>query len=144
MRDIPETKLVGRPDAVVLATLLQATRGFLLIAFNWVLFIEFDRVRNIPGVDVMAILTPSIFFLIGFLDFLMLRRVWRRDLNGWRYGIAMSMLIILLTPSTFLILIFVTSYLNGLYLVIVIFAAVEVIALLTLDARRYHRVKSFL
>lgn len=147
LRDISETKLrtrTTRPDGVVLATLFQATRGILLFAFNLGLFIQFERMQNIPGVDVMAVLPPSIFFLIGFLDLLMLRRVWGGDLNGWRYGIVMSTLITFLTPSTFLVLIFVTSYLAGLYLVIVLFAAAEVIALLNLDARRFYGAKSFL
>lgn len=56
----------------------------------------------------------------------------------------MSTLITFLTPSTFLVLIFVTSYLAGLYLVIVLFAAAEVIALLNLNTRRFYGAKSFL
>ena len=144
LRDISETKLVARPNAVVLATLLQATRGLLLFAFNWALFVSYGMMRNLPGVDVMAILPPSIFFIIGFLDFLMLKRLWKRDLNGWRYGIAMSTLITLMTPGSVVYLIFVTSYITGLFLVIVFFSAAEVIALLNLDAFRFYRAKSFL
>ena len=85
MRDISETKLSTRPtrsDGVVLGTLFQATRGFLLIVFNWYIFVAFDRIRSIPRLDVMAILPPSIYYLIGFIDILMVKRVWRRSLNG--------------------------------------------------------------
>ncbi len=133
-----------RSDSVILGALLQVNRGILLIIFNLTLFIEFGRSRSIPGLDVMAILPPSIYFLIGFIDILMVKRLWKGDLNGWRYGIAMSTFIALLTPFSFSILIFVTSYLMGLFLVIDLFAAAETIALLTLSARRFFRALSFL
>ena len=144
MRDISETKFETytiRPDVVTLATMLQATRGFLLIVFNWTLFIEFEKSRSIPGVDVMAVLPPSIFFLIGFMDILMAKRLWSKGSNGWEYGIAMSAVIcpifctmgaaILLTSFS------LTHYSTILIIVIALFAIVEIIALVTPDARNY-------
>ncbi len=116
----------------------------LLIVFNWIIFVKFASRLGVPGLDLMAISPPSIYFIIGALDILTVNWVWKRSLNGWRYGIAMSTIITLLTPLTFSILIYVTSYLMGLYLVIDLFAAAEAIALLTLDARRFYGAKSFL
>ena len=127
-----------RPDGVVLGTLLQAIRGILLFAFNWTLFFQFDQIRSIPGLDVMAIiLPPTIFYFIGFMDIFMAKRVWRRNLNGWRYGITLSMLILLLFPfSSF---IFLTLHLAFLYIIIDLFAIAEIIALVTPGARRFYR-----
>jgi hypothetical protein len=142
LKAISETKprtRTPRSDGVVLGTLLQATRGFLLIVFNWYIFVEFDRIRSIPGLDVMAILPPSIYFLIGVIDIFMVKRVWRRGLIGWRYGIAISMLILLLTPMTFSFLIYIESFSAGLYTIIDFFAVAEIIALVTPGARRYYR-----
>ncbi len=67
----------------------------------------------------------------------MAKRVWRRNLNGWRYGIALSMLILLLFPfSSF---IFLTLHIAFLYIIIDLFAIAEIIALVTPDARRFYR-----
>jgi hypothetical protein len=140
LREISEIKhhaRTSRSDGVVLATLLQATRGFLLIVFNWYIFVEFDRIRSIPGLDVMAILPPSIYYLIGFMDILMVKWLWGRKLNGWRYGIATSMLVLLLTPVTFSFLIYVESFTLGLYIIIDLFTVGEIVALVTPSARRY-------
>lgn len=133
-----------RSNGVILGTLLQATRGMLLIVFNWMILVHFTSRSWGPEIDFMAIAPPSIYFIIGVLDILTANWVWKRSLNGWRYGIAMSTIITLLTPFTLLILIYVTSYLMGLYLFIDLFAAAEAIALLTLDARRFNGAKSFL
>lgn len=147
MREFSEKEFKTRPprsNGVILGTLLQTTRGMLLIVFNWIIFVKFASRLGVPGLDLMAISPPSIYFIIGALDILTVNWVWKRSLNGWRYGIAMSTIITLLTPLTFSILIYVTSYLMGLYLVIDLFAAAEAIALLTLDARRFYGAKSFL
>jgi hypothetical protein len=119
--------------------LLQATRGVLLIVFNWYIFVEFDRIRSIPGLDVMAILPPSTYFLMGLMDIFMVKWVWSRGLNGWRYGIAMSMLILLLTPVTFSFLIYVESFTAGLYIIIDLFALAEIIALVAPSTRRFYQ-----
>ena len=140
LREISEIKLrtcTTRPDGVVLGTLLQAIRGILLFAFNWTLFIQFDRIRSVPGLDVMIILPPSSFYLIGFLDILMVKRVWRRDLNGWRYGIAMSMLILLLIPFAYLL--YLAFHILLLYIIIILFTIAEIIALVTPSARWFYR-----
>ena len=92
---------------------------------------------SIPGMDVMAILPPSIFFIIGLMDIFMVKRVWRMDLNGWRYGIIMSMLILLLTP--FAALVYLALHILLLYIIIVLFTVAEIIALVTPDARGYYR-----
>ncbi len=142
LREISEIKhhaRTSRSDGVVLGTLFQATRGFLLIVFNWYIIVEFDRIRSIPGLDVMAILPPSIYYLIGFMDIFMVRWMWRMNLNGWRYGIATSMLVLLLTPVTFSFLIYVESFTLGLYIIIDLFAAAEITMLITPDAYRYYR-----
>jgi len=147
LREFSEKEFKTRPprsNGVILGTLLQTTRGMLLIVFNWIIFVKFASRLGVPGLDLMAISPPSIYFIIGALDILTVNWVWKRSLNGWRYGIAMSTIITLLTPLTFSILIYVTSYLMGLYLVIDLFAAAEAIALLTLDARRFYGAKSFL
>ena len=141
MRDISETKLrtrTTRSDGVVISTLLQSTRGTLLLAFNWTLFIQFDRIRSGSGFGVIAfILPPSIYFLIGFLDIFMVKRVWRGDLNGWRYGIVASMLILLITPSVALV--YLAIHILLLYIIIVLFTVAEIIALVTPGARRFYR-----
>lgn len=69
----------------------------------------------------------------------MAKRVWRRNLNGWRYGIAVSMLILLLTLSLFPILNFLAPN-NARFLIIIIdlFAAAEILALVTPGARRFY------
>jgi hypothetical protein len=79
----------------------------------------------------------TIFFLVGFIDIFMVRRMWRRDLNGWRYGIAMSILILLLTIGPFLFL-FVPSPRGFLITIIDLFALAETIALVTPGARRFY------
>ena len=94
--------------------------------------------------DVMAILPPSIFFLLGFMDLFMVKRVWRGDLNGWRYGITMSILILLLITITSGYLILSPLSTSFLFAIIVLFAAVEVIALSTLNARRFYGPKAIL
>lgn len=140
MREISETKIrtrTPRSDGVVLGTLFQAIRGVLLIVFNWILFIQYGQIMSIPGMDVMAILPPSIFFIIGLMDIFMVKRVWRMDLNGWRYGIIMSMLILLLTP--FAALVYLALHILLLYIIIVLFTVAEIIALVTPDARGYYR-----
>lgn len=140
LRDISETILGNRrtrSDGVVLGTLLQAIRGILLIIFDWTLFIRYGQIRGVPGFDSLIMLPPPIFFLIGFIDILMVKWVWRGDLNGWRYGIAMSLLILLLLPlSSFIFLAFHIAFL---YIIIDLFALAEIIALVTPGARRYYR-----
>ncbi len=139
LTDISEIKLrtrTTRPDGVVLVTLLQAIRGILLLAFNWTFFIQFDRIR-LPGFDFMAIiLPPSIFYLIGFLDILLVKRVWRGDLKGWRYGIVVSMLILLLTP--FVALVYLALHILLLYIIIVLFTVAEIVVLVTPSTRRFY------
>ncbi len=139
MRDISEIKLRTRttkPDGVVLGTLLQAIRGTLLLAFNWTLFIQLNRIRGVPGFIVVVILPSSLFYLIGFLDILMAKRVWRRDLNGWRYGIFVSVLILLLTP--FAALVFLALHILLLYIVMVFFTVAEIVVLVTLGTRQFY------
>ena len=148
LRDISETILGTRttkPDGVVLATLLQATRGLLLIVFNMTIFIQFGRMRSIPGVDVMAVLPTPIFFLIGFIDILMSKRLWSKGSKDWEYGIAMSAVIccifspvslaILLTPFSMIYWTLDSAVLVG---VIALFAIAELVALVTPDTRNYY------
>ncbi|MGD9394878.1 MAG: hypothetical protein PVJ05_00435 [Candidatus Thorarchaeota archaeon] len=92
----------------------------------------------------MAVLPPSIFFLLGFMDLFMVKRVWRGDLNGWRYGITMSILILLLTTITSLYLILSPLYTTFLFATIVFFSLAEAIALSTQDARRFYGPKAIL
>jgi hypothetical protein len=108
------------------------------------LFIQFNRMRSIPGVDVMAVVPPSIFFLLGFMDLFMVNRVWRGDLNGWRYGITMSILILLLTPISSLFLILSPLYTAFLFAITLLFSAAEAIALSTQDARCFYGKKAIL
>ncbi|MFW9908125.1 MAG: hypothetical protein ACFFEF_06080 [Candidatus Thorarchaeota archaeon] len=137
-----------RPDGVVLSTLLQGNRGMLLIAFNWTFFIETGIIRSTPSIDIMpyidimAVIPTSVFFFMGIIDLFMTRQVWRRNLNGWRYGLIMS-IINLLLPFYILIVIGVFSVLiNGigtLLIAIGIFSVAEIIALLTQSSRRFYR-----
>jgi hypothetical protein len=70
----------------------------------------------------------------------MVKRMWRRDLNGWRYGIAMSILILLLTIGPFPILFLFVFYPRGFLIIIIdLFAVAEIIALVTPGARRFYR-----
>ncbi|MHA2191607.1 MAG: hypothetical protein ACXACG_16855 [Candidatus Thorarchaeota archaeon] len=126
-----------RSDGVVLGTLLQANRGMLLLVFNWTFLIQFGRIRSIPDLTMLIILPPTIFFLIGFIDIFMVKRMWRRDLNGWRYGIAMSILILLLTIGPFPFL-FVPYPRGFLIIIIDLFAVAETIVLVTPGARRFY------
>jgi hypothetical protein len=130
----------SRSDGVVLGTLLQANRGMLLFVFNWTLFIHFGRIRSVPDLTILIMLPPTIFFLVGFIDIFMVKRMWRRDLNGWRYGIAMSILILLLTIGPFPILFLFVFYPRGFLIIIIdLFAVAEIIALVTPGARRFYR-----
>ncbi|MHA2057505.1 MAG: hypothetical protein ACW979_07770 [Candidatus Thorarchaeota archaeon] len=100
------------------------------------LFIQFGQSMIIPGVDFYTIIPTSIFFLIGFLDIFMVKRVWLRGSNGWEYGIAMSVVIPLLTPVSILIL---SAHPSAfLYIVIDIIAIAEILALVTPGARRFY------
>jgi uncharacterized membrane protein len=84
----------------------------------------------------MAVLPPSIYFLIGFMDLFMVERVWKKNLNGWRYGVITSILVLLLFPYTFLF--FMALHISILIIIIDLFSLAELIALVTPDARRYH------
>ena len=135
-----------RSDGVVLATLLQATRGLLLIVFNMIFFIQFDRMRSIPGVDVMAVRPAPIYLLIGFMDILMSKRLWSKGSHGWEYGIAMSAVICCIFSSVSLAILLApyspdyrtldSAILVG---VIALFAIAELVALVTPDTRNYYR-----
>jgi len=133
----------ARSDGVILGVLLQAIRGMLLIIFNWMIFVYFTNRPYVPGLDVMAIAPPSIFFVIGTLDILTVKWVWGRSLNGWRYGIAASMVILLLAPTTILMLIFYPPYSAILFSLIELFAIAEILALLTTNARKFYGVLVF-
>lgn len=85
----------------------------------------------------MAILPPSIFFLIGFMDIFMAKWVWRNNLNGWRYGIAMSMIIPLVTLVRSVSLRILTPHYAGILIILSnLFAVAEIIALVTPSARQ--------
>ncbi|MGY5865547.1 MAG: hypothetical protein RTV41_13170 [Candidatus Thorarchaeota archaeon] len=127
-----------RSDGVVLGTLLQAIRGILLFVFNWTLFIRFGQTYYIPGgVDIMAALPPTIYFLIGFMDILTVRRVWRGDHNGWRYGIAMSILILWLIPATPIF--YLPLHILFLQVVIDLLAVAQIIVLVIPNTRRFYQ-----
>lgn len=129
-----------RSNGVILGALLQATRGMLLIVFNWMILVHFASRSWGPELDIMAIAPPSIYFIIGVLDILTARWVWKRNANGWRYGIASSMVILLLAPATMLMLIFATPYFVILFFLIDLFAIAEILSLLTTNARKFYGV----
>lgn len=146
LRDFSEKEFRTRPprsNGVILGTLLQATRGMLLIVFNWMLFIQFANRPSPPGIDLIQILPPSIYFIIGALDILTTRWMWKRNSNGWRYGIASSTVILLLAPTTILMLIFSSPYFVILFFLIDLFAITEILVLLTTNARKFYGVLVF-
>jgi hypothetical protein len=132
-----------RPDSVLLGTLLQATRGMLLIVFNWVIVFHFDHRPYVPGLDVMAIGPPLIFYLMGFMDIIMLPWMKKKRQIGLFYGISMSIVVLLATPNTFLVLAFwpYAGHVNSnlLFALIDAFAGAEIISLVVPSARQYYR-----
>ncbi|NHI89269.1 MAG: hypothetical protein EAX87_07070 [Candidatus Thorarchaeota archaeon] len=131
-----------RPDSVLLGTLLQATRGMMLIVFNWVIIFHFDHRPHLP-IDVMIIAFPPVFYLMGFMDIIMLGWMKKERKILWFYGISMSIVILLVAPVMFQSLAFwpyaghVSSKL--LFAIIDVFAGAEIISLAIPSARRYYR-----
>ena len=134
--ETPSRNPTVRPDEVVLCTLLQGTRGLLLIIFNWILFIRFGP-SSIPSLDIMAALPPSIYLFMGFIDILMVNRLWQGYLTGWRYGIIMSLLVLLFTPV--MTLLHSALHIAFLYIIIDLFAVGEIIALVSPSARQFSQ-----
>jgi len=81
----------------------------------------------------MAILPPSIFFVIGTMDLLMTKQVWRVTPIGWKYGIGASILVLVLTSVSPLLLL--KSHVALLYIIIDFFSLAELVVLLTPDSR---------
>jgi hypothetical protein len=131
----------SRTDGVILAVMLQFTRGLLFIVFNWVLFIESSSIRNGPPIDFIAIVPVFNFFLLGFADIFMARKLWKRSITAWRYGVAASLFSILIAFLAFPS-VFGRGYVAaGILLEIAgIFSVGELLALATSGARRFHRV----
>ncbi|NHI89272.1 MAG: hypothetical protein EAX87_07085 [Candidatus Thorarchaeota archaeon] len=146
MRDISETKSKvprRKPDSVVVSTLLQADRGILLIILDLVLYFRYGSIRIIPvgiipGTNIIFLPPPLIYFLIGVIDLFMMNLVWEKNLNGWRYGIISSIVILFVVPFFFSI--FVSIHISFLYVIIDLFAVVELAALITKDAREFYGV----
>ena len=146
LRDISETtsKVPRRkPDSVVASTLLQANRGILLIVLDLVLSFRYGSIRIIPvgiipGLDIIFLPPPLIYFLIGVIDLFMMNLIWEKNLNGWRYGIIMSIVILFIVP--FFLTFFISIYISFLYVIIDLFAVVELAALITKDAREFYGV----
>jgi hypothetical protein len=145
LRDISETQIhtpITRPDGVVASTLLQANRGILLIVLDLVLTLRYGAIRIIPvgiipGLDIIFWPPSLVYSLIGIIDLFMVGRIWKKNLNGWWYGVIMSIVILLLVP--FLVSVFLAIYILFLYLIIDLFALVELVALITKDAREFYR-----
>lgn len=131
-----------RPDSVLLSTLLQATRGMLLIVFNWVIIFHFDHRPYLP-IDEMVAVLPSIYYVMGIIDILMLWWMKKKRQIAWFYGISMSIVVLLVTPITFLALA-VWPYAGHvsskiLFALIDVFAGAEIISLAIPSAWRYYR-----
>ena len=146
MRDISETKSKvpkRKPDSVVASTLLQANRGFLLIILDLVLSFRYGSIRIIPvgiipGLNIIVLQLSLVYSLIGIIDLFMVGRIWKKNLNGWRYGIIMSIVVLFVVP--FFLSFFVSIYISFLYVIIDLFAVVELAALFTKDAREFYGV----
>jgi hypothetical protein len=144
LRDISETKLWTRttkPDAIILGTLLQGTRGMLFIVLNWILFVDYGRSMSMPSVDILAVPPSPSYFLLGFMDILMAKRLWSKGSNGWGYCVVMSAVICSIFFYSILLAPYSLNYwrYNSTILVIVValFSMAEFVALVTPDARNY-------
>jgi hypothetical protein len=91
----------------------------------------------------MVAVLPPIYCAMGFIDILMLRWMQKKRQTAWLYGISMSIVVLLITPITFLALAVwpyaghVSSKL--LFVLIDVFAGAEIISLAIPSARRYYR-----
>ena len=96
-----------------------------------------------PGLDFMAIVIPPIFYLMGFMDIIMLGWMKKERKIVWFYGISMSIVVLLVTPTTFLLLSlwpFAGHESSKLLFALVdVFAGAEIISLAIPGARRYYR-----
>jgi hypothetical protein len=121
--------------------LLQLTRGLLFIVFNWVLFLHFTPIGNGPSIDVMALAPIFNFFLLGFADLFMARKMWKRSINAWRYGILVSVYSIFIALLGLQSVIISGRIDEGILLEIAgVFSAAEILTLATSGARRFHGV----
>ncbi|MFX1483713.1 MAG: hypothetical protein ACFFCP_11075, partial [Promethearchaeota archaeon] len=74
-----------RPVSVDLATLLLATRSLLLITFNQMLYL------SLPSDPyTIAVTMLPWFFFFGLIDIWSAMLVWKGNINGWRYGVIIS------------------------------------------------------
>jgi len=116
----------------------------MLIIFNWVIIVHFDQRPYLP-IDVMVVAPPLIFYPMGFMDILMVRWMKKMHQIGWFYGISMSIVVLLVTPITFLTLAFwpyaghVSSTL--LFAFIDVFAGAEIISLLVPSTKQFYGMK---
>jgi hypothetical protein len=145
LREISQSTIktqTKRPDSVLLGMLLQATRGMLLIVFNWVIIFHFDHRPHLP-IDVMIIAFPPVFYLMGFMDIIMLGWMKKERKIVWFYGIFMSIVVLLVAPVMFQSLAFwpFAEYFSSklLFAIIVVFTGAEIISLAIPSARRYYR-----
>jgi hypothetical protein len=111
--------------------------------FNWVVIFHFDHRPNVPGLYTMVAVLPPIHYAMGFMDILMLRWMKKKRQTGWFYGISMSIVVLLVTPTTFLLLSlwpFAGHESSKLLFALVdVFAGAEIISLAIPGARRYYR-----
>ena len=111
--------------------------------FNWVFIFQFDHSPHVPGLDFMAIVIPPIFYLMGFMDIIMLGWMKKERKIVWFYGIFMSIVVLLVAPVMFQSLAFwpFAEYFSSklLFAIIVVFAGAEIISLVIPSARRYYR-----
>lgn len=132
-----------RPDSVVLAALLLATRGLLLITLNWILYVNFGQrpsYPNGPDIIAVAVAVPPWFFFFGLVDMWSARLLWRRRIRGWKLGVIVSVVIMLIT---FMALPLVVFLLHGvevvLFIGIGVLSIIEVIVLHIPSVRQFCR-----
>ena len=127
----------------MLAALLLATRGLLLITLNWILYMGFGREPSWPnGPDIIAIAVavPPWFFFFGLVDIWSARLLWRRNIRGWRYGVIVSVVVMLITFMALPLIGFLLHDAKGvLFIVIGTLSMIEVIVLHIPGVRQYCR-----
>ncbi|MFX1415158.1 MAG: hypothetical protein ACFFC0_00010 [Promethearchaeota archaeon] len=132
-----------RPDSVVLAALLLATRGLLLITLNWILYVNYGQrpsYPNGPDVIAMAVTAPPWFFFFGLVDIWSARLLWRRRIRGWKLGVIVSVVIMIITFMTLPLIVFLLHNAEVvLFIVVGVLSMIEVIVLHIPGVRQYCR-----